>query len=168
MCVYYLNLEKSLPNMVCTGIRNMRTTMPAKHDGPISAHSSPTTAAAWRGPTHKKWRKIVTCWREHTMNELEHYQKSKQQQDKTTFDTSESHCDHRDPSLFWGSVCTHPQNSVMGHFYRKGRLTRQLLSKDFNPKQHDSMTWCNKKPIAKKQNALKKLWSSHSRLWPTD
>lgn len=63
----YLNLEKSLPNMVCTGIRNMRTTIPAKHDGPISAHRSPTTAAAWRGPTHRKCRKIVT-WSPTTHN----------------------------------------------------------------------------------------------------
>lgn len=48
MIIYmnYLNLENSLPNMVCMGIRNMRTPIPAKHDGPISAHSKPTTAAA--------------------------------------------------------------------------------------------------------------------------
>lgn len=61
MCVCYLNVEKSLPNMVCIGMRNKRTTMPAKHEGPISNHSRPTTAAAWRGPTHRKCRKIVTC-----------------------------------------------------------------------------------------------------------
>lgn len=42
----YLNLENSLPNMVCMGIRNMRTPIPAKHDGPISAHNKPTTVAA--------------------------------------------------------------------------------------------------------------------------
>lgn len=44
--IKYLNLENSLPNMVCMGIRNMRTPIPAKHDGPISAHSKPTTIAA--------------------------------------------------------------------------------------------------------------------------
>lgn len=42
----YLNLENSLPNMVCMGIRNMRTPIPAKHDGPISAHNKATTVAA--------------------------------------------------------------------------------------------------------------------------
>lgn len=72
MIIYtnYLNLEKSLPNMVCMGMRNKRTPIPAKHDGPISAHSKPTTAAAWRGPIHKKcrkigsfkWEKEFNCW----------------------------------------------------------------------------------------------------------
>lgn len=67
--VNYLNLENSLPNMVCMGIRNRRTPIPAKHDGPISAHSKPTTAAAWRGPIHKKCRKIVTFkWEWNTHN----------------------------------------------------------------------------------------------------
>lgn len=36
--------------------------MPAKQDGPISTHSRPMTTAAWRGPIHKKCRKIVTCY----------------------------------------------------------------------------------------------------------
>lgn len=76
-CVSYLNVEKSRPNMVCKGIRNMSTTMPAKHDGPISAHSSPTTAAAWRGPTHRKCRKIVTYSREFSMNNVQRNQKYK-------------------------------------------------------------------------------------------
>ncbi len=33
--------------------------MPARHDAPISCQSRPITAAACRGPTHRKWRKIV-------------------------------------------------------------------------------------------------------------
>ncbi|TNN61502.1 hypothetical protein EYF80_028247 [Liparis tanakae] len=44
--------------MICVGIRTMRTTMPAKHDGPISSHRRPTTTAACRGPTHRKCRKM--------------------------------------------------------------------------------------------------------------
>lgn len=73
--------------MVCVGIRNMRTTMPAKHDGPISIHSRPTTAAAWRGPTHRKCRKMVTCWRELSwmLNELQHDQKSKKKTEQNYF-----------------------------------------------------------------------------------
>lgn len=52
--------------MVWVGIRNRMTPIPAKHDGPISDHSRPTTAAAWRGPTHKKCRKMVTWWKKQT------------------------------------------------------------------------------------------------------
>lgn len=46
----------------------MRTPIPAKHDGPISAHSKPTTAAAWSGPIHKKCRKMVTFEEWNTYN----------------------------------------------------------------------------------------------------
>lgn len=63
ICVFYLNLENSRPNMVCVGIRIRRTPIPARQEGPISSHSRPTTAAAWRGPTHRKCRNMVT-WRE--------------------------------------------------------------------------------------------------------
>ena len=67
----YLYFAKNLPVMDCKGIRNKRITMPAKHDGPISCHSSPTTTAAWRGPTQRKCKKMVICWRECTVNKPE-------------------------------------------------------------------------------------------------
>lgn len=53
--------------------------MPAKHDGPISTHRRPTTAAAWRGPTHRKCRKMVTWYRRFTT----HNQKGMRKLDKT-------------------------------------------------------------------------------------
>lgn len=47
--------------------------MPPKHEGPISYHSSPTTAAAWSGPTHRKCRKIVTYSEQNIWNKLQYY-----------------------------------------------------------------------------------------------
>lgn len=69
----YLYLENSFPNMVWSGIRKTKTAMPARHDGPISCHSRPITAAAWRGPTHRKCRKIVTWENRCKQNSIKPY-----------------------------------------------------------------------------------------------
>ncbi len=49
----YLYFENSFPNMIWSGIRKIKTAMPARHDAPISCQSRPITAAACRGPSHR-------------------------------------------------------------------------------------------------------------------
>lgn len=61
--VQYLKEENRRPNRVCIGIRKTRTAIPARHDGPISYHNNTITAAACRGPTQRKCKKMVTCER---------------------------------------------------------------------------------------------------------